>query len=412
MPFRRSRPRATPSTRASRPSRSTVPTSSTPTTGRCGSSSRRCSTRPTPTTPCASSSSPAPAAPSAPAPTSSSGGDTFDRNAHASNPHLEALKVGDVYRDGGGTTTLRMYESLKPIIGAINGAAVGIGATMQLPMDIRIASTAARFGFVFARRGITPEAASSWYLPRLVGMQTALEWCLTGRVFGADEALARGLVRSLHAPDELLPGGARARPRDRRQRGAGLGRRWRARCCGGCRRRRIRCSRTASTAARSRRAGSRPMCAKASARSSRSGRRCSPTGSRRTCRRSSRGGTSRRSSEPARLRRRYHDESRRAGVEPARQDRPRPRRFIGCSIGASCCWAFPSRCSRRTCAGSRRPRSSASSAPTRAPMLRRRWRCFARPCASSATSKAAASRWSSASPTPATSGCRRWPPSW
>ena len=98
-----------------------------------------------------------------------------------------------------------MYRSLKPIIGAINGAAVGIGVTMQLPMDIRMASSAARFGFVFARRGITPEAASSWYLPRLVGMQTALEWCVTGRVFGADEALARGLVRSVHAPDELLP---------------------------------------------------------------------------------------------------------------------------------------------------------------------------------------------------------------
>jgi enoyl-CoA hydratase/carnithine racemase len=135
----------------------------------------------------------------------SSGGSTFDRDAHGGDPLREAPKVGDVYRDGGGTTTLRMYESLKPIIGAINGAAVGIGVTMQLPMDIRMASSAARFGFVFARRGITPEAASSWYLPRLVGMQTALEWCLTGRVFGADEALARGLVRSVHAPDELLP---------------------------------------------------------------------------------------------------------------------------------------------------------------------------------------------------------------
>jgi len=143
----------------------------------------------------------------------SSGGDTFDRNAHRGDPLREALRVGDVYRDGGGTTTLRMYKSLKPIIGAINGAAVGIGATMQLPMDIRMASTAARFGFVFARRGITPEAASSWYLPRLVGMQTALEWCLTGRVFSADEALARGLVRSLHAPDELLPA-ARALARE------------------------------------------------------------------------------------------------------------------------------------------------------------------------------------------------------
>jgi len=103
--------------------------------------------------------------------------------------------VGGVYRDGGGTTTLRMYRSLKPIIGAINGAAVGIGVTMQLPMDIRMASSAARFGFVFARRGITLEAASSWYLPRLVGMQTALEWCLTGRVFDAGEALARGLYK-------------------------------------------------------------------------------------------------------------------------------------------------------------------------------------------------------------------------
>jgi len=90
----------------------------------------------------------------------SSGGDTFDRNAHRGDPLREALRVGDVYRDGGGTTTLRMYRSLKPIIGAINGAAVGIGVTMQLPMDIRMASTAARFGFVFARRGITPEAAS------------------------------------------------------------------------------------------------------------------------------------------------------------------------------------------------------------------------------------------------------------
>ena len=135
----------------------------------------------------------------------SSGGDTFDRNAHPEDPLRESLRVGDVHRDGGGTTTLRMYRSLKPVIGAINGAAVGVGVTMQLPMDIRMASSAARFGFVFARRGITPEAASSWYLPRLVGMQTALEWCLTGRVFGADEALVRGLVRSVHAPDELLP---------------------------------------------------------------------------------------------------------------------------------------------------------------------------------------------------------------
>jgi enoyl-CoA hydratase/carnithine racemase len=135
----------------------------------------------------------------------SSGGATFDRQANPGNLSDGSMRAGDVYRDGGGTNTLRIYQSLKPVIGAINGAAVGIGATMQLPMDIRLASTEARFGFVFARRGITPEAASSWFLPRLVGMQTALEWCMTGRVFNADEALARGLVRSLHAPDDLLP---------------------------------------------------------------------------------------------------------------------------------------------------------------------------------------------------------------
>ena len=108
-------------------------------------------------------------------------------------------------RDGGGFLTLRIYQSKKPVIGAINGAAVGVGATMQLPMDIRIASTTARFGFVFARRGIVPEACSSWFLPRIVGVPQALEWCMTGRVFDAEEALRGGLVRSLHAPEDLLP---------------------------------------------------------------------------------------------------------------------------------------------------------------------------------------------------------------
>ena len=108
-------------------------------------------------------------------------------------------------RDGGGKLTLRLFESTKPIIGAINGAAVGVGATMQLPMDIRLASTTARFGFVFARRGIVPEACSSWFLPRVVGLPQALEWTMTGRVFDAQEALAGGLVRSLHAPEDLLP---------------------------------------------------------------------------------------------------------------------------------------------------------------------------------------------------------------
>ena len=142
----------------------------------------------------------------------SSGGKTFDY-ASRSDAAREAMRVGDVYRDGGGVTTLRIFKSLKPVIGAINGAAVGIGVTMQLPMDIRLASTDARFGFVFARRGIVPEAASSWFLSRVVGMQTALEWCYTGRVFNAQEALERGLVRSLHAPADLLPA-ARALARE------------------------------------------------------------------------------------------------------------------------------------------------------------------------------------------------------
>ena len=142
----------------------------------------------------------------------SSGGKTFDYAAQGASAR-DRYRVGDVYRDGGGIATLRMFKSLKPVIGAINGAAVGIGMTMQLPMDIRMASTEARFGFVFARRGITPEAASSWFLSRLVGMQTALEWCFTGRVFNAQEALDRGLVRSMHAPADLLPA-ARALARE------------------------------------------------------------------------------------------------------------------------------------------------------------------------------------------------------
>ena len=142
----------------------------------------------------------------------SSGGKTFDYASRGESAR-DKYKVGEVYRDGGGLTTLRMFKSLKPVIGAINGAAVGIGMTMQLPMDMRLASTDARFGFVFARRGITPEAASSWFLGKLVGMQTALEWCMTGRIFNAQEALDRGLVRSLHAPADLLPA-ARALARE------------------------------------------------------------------------------------------------------------------------------------------------------------------------------------------------------
>ena len=108
-------------------------------------------------------------------------------------------------RDSGGRLTLRIFNCKKPVIGAINGAAVGIGATMQLPMDFRLASDTARFGFVFAKRGIVPEAASSWFLPRLVGISQALDWCYSGRVFGAEEALAGGLIKSVHAPADLIP---------------------------------------------------------------------------------------------------------------------------------------------------------------------------------------------------------------
>lgn len=107
-------------------------------------------------------------------------------------------------RDGGGLLTLRLFESKKPLIAACNGVAVGVGSTMQLAMDIRLAASHARYGFVFARRGIVPEAASSWFLPRLVGIAQALEWCYSGRVFGAEEAKDGGLIRSIHAPDDLL----------------------------------------------------------------------------------------------------------------------------------------------------------------------------------------------------------------
>jgi enoyl-CoA hydratase/carnithine racemase len=107
-------------------------------------------------------------------------------------------------RDGGGLLTLRLFESKKPLICACNGVAVGVGATMQLAMDIRLASSTARYGFVFARRGIVPEAASSWFLPRIVGIGQALEWCYTGRIFDAEEARAGGLVRSIHDPQDLM----------------------------------------------------------------------------------------------------------------------------------------------------------------------------------------------------------------
>ena len=127
----------------------------------------------------------------------SAGGDTFDykrRGGTATEPP----------RDGGGEVSLRIYEMRKPVIGAINGSAVGVGITMTLPMDIRLVADNAKLGFVFARRGVVPEAASSWFLPRIVGPSQAAEWLLTGRVFDAAEALAGGLVRSVHPAAEVV----------------------------------------------------------------------------------------------------------------------------------------------------------------------------------------------------------------
>ena len=134
----------------------------------------------------------------------SEGAKTFDYEARAQTGEVGRISEEDIRRDGGGRVTLRIYESLKPVIGAINGAAVGIGVTMQLPMDIRIASDTARFGFVFARRGIVPEACSSWFLPRLVGISRALEWCYSGKVFDAEEALDGGLVRAIYPQAQLM----------------------------------------------------------------------------------------------------------------------------------------------------------------------------------------------------------------
>jgi enoyl-CoA hydratase/carnithine racemase len=132
------------------------------------------------------------------------GGQTFA--AGAREAERRALGDGeDPSRDGGGRVALRIFDSLKPVIAAVNGPAVGVGVTMTLPMDIRLASDAARFGFVFSRRGLALEACSSWFLPRLVGPSAALDWAYSGRIFPASEALARGLVSEVHAPEALLP---------------------------------------------------------------------------------------------------------------------------------------------------------------------------------------------------------------
>jgi enoyl-CoA hydratase/carnithine racemase len=150
------------------------------------------------------------------------GGKTFDYAARGDRPDGLGTPENDdgeidwsheSVRDSGGRLTLRIYECLKPVIAAVNGPAVGIGVTMQLPMDIRIASNDARFGFVFSRRGITPEACSAWFLPRIVGVSRALEWAYTGRILSAQEALAGGLVSSLHPAADLLPA-ARALARE------------------------------------------------------------------------------------------------------------------------------------------------------------------------------------------------------
>jgi enoyl-CoA hydratase/carnithine racemase len=124
------------------------------------------------------------------------GGSTFDWRDRQAD--------GEIPRDGGGVVTLRVFDSTKPVIAAINGPAVGVGITMTLPMDVRLAAEGAKIGFVFARRGIVPEACSSWFLPRIVGISQAMEWVATGRVFSAEEALAGRLVRSVHPQEQLL----------------------------------------------------------------------------------------------------------------------------------------------------------------------------------------------------------------
>jgi enoyl-CoA hydratase/carnithine racemase len=137
----------------------------------------------------------------------SAGSATFNRSESVSPKRADGSSdySTDQSRDGGGRLTLRIFRSLKPVIAAINGPAVGIGATMTLPMDIRLASEKAKIGFVFSRRGLVPEAASCFFLPRIVGISRALEWCYSGRVYSAAEMKAGGLIREVYPGDELLP---------------------------------------------------------------------------------------------------------------------------------------------------------------------------------------------------------------
>ena len=138
------------------------------------------------------------------------GASTFDYDKHGDPAGSPVAPDGTIdwshplVRDGGGRVSMRIFEAKKPVLGAINGAAVGIGATMTLPMDARLASETARYGFVFARRGIVPEAASSWFLPRLVGIANAVDLCYSGRLISAQEAHEKGLVQSVHAPGALI----------------------------------------------------------------------------------------------------------------------------------------------------------------------------------------------------------------
>jgi len=151
----------------------------------------------------------------------SAGAQTFDAAARTDRPERRPVIGSDgkvdlshpSIRDGGGLLTLRILKCLKPVIAAVNGPAVGVGLTMQLPMDVRLASENARFGFVFARRGLVPEACSTWFLPRVVGISQALEWTFSGRVFSAQEALEGRLVKGIYKPEALIPA-ARALARE------------------------------------------------------------------------------------------------------------------------------------------------------------------------------------------------------
>jgi enoyl-CoA hydratase/carnithine racemase len=135
----------------------------------------------------------------------SSGADAFDALSQQTGASAFGVSADGIPRDSGGLFALRIFRCLKPIIAAINGPAVGVGISMTLPMDIRLVAEKAKLGFVFNRRGIMPDAASGWFLPRIVGISRAMEWAATGRLFGPAEALEAGLVRSVHSPDELLP---------------------------------------------------------------------------------------------------------------------------------------------------------------------------------------------------------------